>query len=42
MRARVKRLSPEKEKKLHEAVEAGMRNVLHIDHPLEFIDICVE
>lgn len=42
LKTRIKKLSPEKEKRLEEAVESSMRNVLNIKHDLEFADLCVE
>jgi hypothetical protein len=42
MKSRIRRMSKEKEKKLEEAVEAGMRNVMKADHSLDFIDLCAE
>ncbi|KLR58991.1 hypothetical protein [Diaphorobacter sp. J5-51] len=43
LQKRLKPLSKEKEKRVNEAVDAAMRNnVVNIDHPLEFIDLCVD
>lgn len=42
LKKRIKRLSPEKEKRLDDAVEAGLRNVVRTSHELEFEDLCAE
>lgn len=39
---RAKRLDKEKEKRLEEAVVAAMRNVNNANHPLEYIDLCLD
>jgi len=42
MRQRIKPLAADKEKRLEEAVEGGLRNATTIKHELEFADLCVE
>ena len=42
LKTRLKKLSPEKEKRLEEAVESGIRNVMTVKHDLEFADLCTE
>lgn len=42
LKARHRRLTPEMEKRLDAAVEAGMRNAASINHQLEFADLCSE
>lgn len=42
MRQRIKALPADKEKRLEEAVEAGMRNATTTKHQLEFSDLCVD
>lgn len=42
LKTRLKKLSPEKEKRLEEAVESGIRNVMSVKHDLEFADLCTE
>lgn len=42
MRQRIKPLPVEKEKRLEDAVEAGMRNATTIKHELEYSDLCVD
>lgn len=42
LKTRLKKLSPEKEKRLEEAVESGIRNVMAVKHELEFADLCAE
>ncbi|MBV7542112.1 hypothetical protein KW835_13525 [Acidovorax sp. sic0104] len=42
LKTRLKKLSPEKEKRLDEAVESGIRNVMPVKHELEFADLCAE
>lgn len=42
MRQRIKPLAVEKEKRLEEAVEAGMRIATTTKHELEFADLCVD
>ncbi|CAN7643843.1 hypothetical protein LJR129_004998 [Acidovorax sp. LjRoot129] len=42
MRQRIKPLTPEMEKRLEEAVEAGMRIATTTKHNLEFADLCVD
>ena len=41
-RQRIKALPPDKEKRLEETVEGGMRNATTIKHELEYADLCVE
>lgn len=42
LKQRLKKLSPEKERRLDEAVESGIRNVMAVKHELEFADLCAE
>ena len=42
LRQRIKALPPDKEKRLEETVEGGMRNATTIKHELEYADLCVE
>ncbi len=42
LQQRLKKLSVEKEKRLDEAVESGLRNVHNLKHELEFADLCAE
>lgn len=39
---RIKKQTPDKEKRLDDAVEAGLRNVMIIKHDLEFAELCAE
>lgn len=42
LKTRVRRLSPEMEKRLEEAIEAGYRNTMAVKNELEFVDLCAE
>lgn len=42
LQTRIKKLSAEKEKRLDDAVESGIRNVMAVKHELEFADLCAE
>lgn len=42
VKSRVRKLSPELERRLEEAVEAGFKNTMNAKHNLEFVDLCAE
>lgn len=42
IKSRVQRMAPEMEKRLDEAVEAGLKNTSVVKHELEFVDLCAE
>ena len=42
LKTRVRRLSPEMEKRLEEAIEAGFKNTMAVKNELEFVDLCAE
>ena len=42
IRSRVHKMSPELEKRLDDAVEAGVKNTNVVKHELEYVDLCAE
>jgi len=42
LKTRVRRLSPEMERRLEEAIEAGFKNTMAVKNELEFVDLCAE
>ena len=42
LKTRVRRLSPEMERRLEEAIEAGFKNKMAVKNELEFVDLCAE